>query len=52
MYSIITKIIHSQEIKDAIAVARGIYRVATSHTYNPTTNAWIEPVKDIPKPID
>lgn len=30
MYSIITKIAHSVEIKDAIAMARGLYRVVTA----------------------
>lgn len=30
MYSLITKIAHSTAIKDTIAVARGIYRVAST----------------------
>lgn len=33
MYSLITKIAHSTAIKDAIGVARGVFRVV-SHTTN------------------
>jgi hypothetical protein len=39
MYSLITKIAHSTALKDTIAVARGLYRVA-SHTPQNLNGDW------------
>jgi hypothetical protein len=43
MYSLITKITHSTVLKDTIAVARGVYRVASANNppMNPSESDWI-----------
>lgn len=42
MYSLISKVVHSTDIKDAIAVARGLCRIATSQSYDSsqTRSSW------------
>jgi hypothetical protein len=42
MFSLITKITHSQPIKDSIAILRGIYRVASARSPQSLTNDWIK----------